>query len=86
MFQNSILIRNSEIDFRYFSNAILEPYCWSDGLEKIFINNVGNHDIMFRGQNWTVVTECKVNEITVIDKCTYMKNNDDLKYAILDGD
>lgn len=45
-FQDSVLLRAlGEVDFRFFPmewNTVMEPYHWSDGLDAVIIENVGN--------------------------------------------
>lgn len=72
MFHNSVLIRDlkdREVDFRYFPEDMMEPYHWSDGLQCIFIHNIGRHSILFRGTEQNIV--CKANEVTKIRNDEY---------------
>lgn len=73
MFQDSVLItdwKNGEVDFRYFPNYyLMEPYHWSDGLNYIYIHNIGDRSIVFRGISGNI--ECKANEVTKIEKGNY---------------
>ena len=69
MFQDSVLItdwQDSKVDFRYFPNWRMEPYRWSDGLEYVYIHNIGNHSILFQGPDGDI--ECKANEVQKIRK------------------
>lgn len=72
MFQDSVMVtdwENGNVDFRFFPNYQMEPYHWSDGLEKLQIHNITVKDFEFKGTNANVV--CKAGEITVIDKSAY---------------
>lgn len=73
MFQDSVLITDFEygtVDFRFFPNNIsMEPYHWSDNLEKIHIRNIGKRDFMFLATDKNIV--CKAGEITEIAKEEY---------------
>lgn len=72
MFQDSVLITDwmeGEVDFRYFPNHMMEPYQWSDGLNCIYIHNIGNSSIVFKGTRQKI--ECKASEVTKIKKDEY---------------
>lgn len=72
MFQDSVLVTDWEegkVDFRFFPNLMMEPYHWSDGLNCIYIHNVGNRSIVFKGTDQYI--ECKANEVTKISKEAY---------------
>lgn len=72
MFQDSVLVTDWEygnVDFRYFPNALMEPYHWSDGLNNIYINNIGSIDIVFKGTDEEIV--CEIGKITKIGKHVY---------------
>ena len=72
MFQDSVLIidwREGNVDFRFFPNAKMEPYQWSDGLEKIHIHNIGQSDFFFSGTGEDIL--CKKDAITTISNEVY---------------
>lgn len=72
MFQDSVLVtdwQEGKVDFRFFPNARMEPYHWSDGLEKIHIHNIGHSDFFFKGTGKNIL--CKKDEVTVISKEAY---------------
>lgn len=72
MFQNSVLITDcmeGEVDFRYFPNHMMEPYHWSDGLNCVYIHNIGNRSIIFKGTRPNI--ECKPFEVRKIRKDEY---------------
>lgn len=72
MFQDSVLIRDlekREVDFRYFPNYYMEPYHWSDGLNCIYIHNIGSRSIVFKGTSRNI--ECKGTGVTKIEKADY---------------
>ena len=72
MFQDSVLItdwQEGKVDFRFFPNARMEPYHWSDGLEKIHIHNVGHSDFFFKGTEEDIL--CKKDAVTAISKEVY---------------
>ena len=74
MFQDSYLItdwKESRVDFRYFDgfNSI-RPYCWSDGLKAIKIENIGTNDITFLSGDNLV---CNVGKVTTIESSQYSK-------------
>lgn len=72
MFQDSVLITDWEhgyVDFRYFPKAKMEPYHWSDGLEKLHICNIGTYDFYFEASRGDIL--CKKEEIAVISKDKY---------------
>lgn len=75
MFQDSYLITDwdkGEVDFRYFDRLMsIEPYHYSDGLETIYIDNVGTEDFLFRDGETEIL--CKSGEITTIGN-KYFKN------------
>jgi hypothetical protein len=49
----------------------IEPYHYSDGLETIYIDNVGTEDFLFRDGETEIL--CKSGEITTIGN-KYFKN------------
>lgn len=68
-FQDSVLIGDGckgGVDFRYFPKYFMEPYYWSDGLNCVYIHNIGNHSFLFGGTSQNI--ECKSNEVTKIRK------------------
>ena len=72
MFQDSVLIidrQNAEADFHYFPNHLMVPYYWSDGLANIYIHNIGNCSIIFKGTKENI--ECKSDKIVKIGKDAY---------------
>lgn len=73
MFQDSVLIRNREVDFRYFpmssTKIVVEPYHWSNGLEAVLIDNRGEKEIEFVGSKRRII--CKAGEITRIESKEY---------------
>ena len=72
MFQDSVLVTDweeGEVDFRFFPNLMMEPYHWSDGLNCIYIHNIGKNNILFKGTNQII--DCKTNEVTKICKNAY---------------
>ena len=72
MFQDSVMITDWEhgtVDFRFFPNSRIEPYHWSDGLEKIHIHNAGAKAIYFKGTEEEI--RCEAGKITVVDKSAY---------------
>lgn len=71
MFQDSILIQNwGQVDFRFFPKEFhrIEPYHWSDGLERIHFENVGENAV-FQGSKETI--ELPTNSIMVIESTAY---------------
>ena len=71
MFQDSILIQNWEkVDFRFFPREFhqIEPYHWSDGLERIHFENIGEKAV-FQGSKETI--ELPTNSITVVESSAY---------------
>ena len=72
MFQDSVLITDWEhgnVDFRFFPNYQMEPYHWSDGLEKIHIHNLDTREFYFKGTDGAICM--KAGEITVVEKSAY---------------
>lgn len=72
MFQDSVLITDwkyGRVDFRYFPNARLEPYHWSDGLESVYIHNISTYDFSFKGTKEEIL--CVKGNITKIEKDKY---------------
>lgn len=72
MFQDSVMITDWEhgnVDFRFFPNSRIEPYHWSDGLEKLHIHNAGTKVIYFKGTEEEI--RCEAGKITVVDKSAY---------------
>lgn len=72
LYQDSVLITDwlhGYVDFRYFPRGEMQPYHWSDGLEKIHIYNIGICDFFFKGTKENIL--CKVNEIVEISKQKY---------------
>ena len=64
-FQDSVLISNNKVDFRYFpEDDCLEIYHWSDGLNNVLIKNIGKTDIKVLD---TKVIICKADKITKIN-------------------
>lgn len=69
MFQDSVLItdyRHGEVDFRYFPDMDMRPYHWSDGLESIYVHNMGPDDFYFRRTEERIL--CPAFEATRIMK------------------
>ena len=72
MFQDSVLItdwENGTVDFRFFPNFQMEPYHWSDGLEKLHIHNVASKAFSFQGTDGGIL--CEAGKITTVDKNAY---------------
>lgn len=71
MFHDSVLVRCfGEVDFRYFPedlfDAVMRPYHWSDGLDRIIIHNIGEK-LIFRGSNEDFICESG-EEMTIESK------------------
>lgn len=73
MLSDSVLITdwvNGRVDFRYFpEQGDMNPYHWSDGLENIFICNIGKETIHFHGTAETIL--CPAGEIVRIGHDAY---------------
>ena len=72
MFQDSILITDWEqgnVDFRFFPNFQMEPYHWSDGLEKLHIYNIDEKAFGFKGTDGEIL--CEAGKITIVEKSAY---------------
>lgn len=69
-FEDSVLVEKAGLcDWRYFPKQIsIEPYHWSDGLEAVYLENMGD-DFIFKGTNRNI--PCKHGEVTVIKKDEY---------------
>lgn len=71
-FQDSYLIsdwQHGEVDFRYWDGLMsIQPYHWSDGLEALKIDNIGDTDIQFICKSRVI---CKVGEITTVESSQY---------------
>lgn len=69
-FTDSYLVTDwnkGEVDFRYFDEGMaIKPYHWSDGLEAIYIENIGDTDLFYMAGKKHIY--CKADEITRIDK------------------
>ncbi len=64
MFQDSILFcKHGVVDFRIFPNWNMEIYHWSDGLDSVLFENVGN-DFKIQATNKRI--PCKKHEIAVV--------------------
>ena len=72
MFQDSVLItdwENGNVDFRFFPNFQMEPYHWSDGLEKLHIYNIALKSFGFKGTDSEIL--CEAGKITTVNKTAY---------------
>lgn len=69
-FTDSYLVTDwnkGEVDFRYFDKGMaIEPYHWSDGLEAVYIENIGDTDLLYKCRGKHIY--CKADEVTRIDK------------------
>ena len=69
--KDSYIIASSEesVYFSYFDNYFgIKPYHWSDNINTVKINNVGNSDLEFVCADRII---CKTGEITVIDRSKF---------------
>ena len=72
MFQDSVLLSYpGAVDFRFFPkgwNTVMEPYHWSDGLNTVILDNVGN-PFEFKGTDRSI--SCERGTVTRIEKTEY---------------
>ncbi len=74
-FQDSVLICDDwNVDFRFFPKELncIEPYYWSDGLQKIYFENV-DVDAEFKGSK--EIIKLPVNSTTVIESASYCRES-----------
>ena len=72
MFMDSILIQvNHLVDFRFFPRVdnSIEPFHWSDDLDKIYFENVGK-DAVFEGTEEEI--KLKSNNMTAVESSSYI--------------
>lgn len=69
MFQDSIIVadwRTGLCDWRIFPSVFsVEPYHWSDGLEAVYMENIGE-DFVFKGSKGEIL--CRSGDTTVVRK------------------
>jgi len=69
-FTDSVLVKKGGVcDWRFYPSQVsIEPYHWSNGLEAVYLENLGSN-FMFKGTQRNIL--CKQGEITLIRKEEY---------------